>query len=155
MRRYNIINMYIRGSCVSPQVSHGLNVLWRSRSSMTNAAKRSFDEWASKHETEINLQGGGSSDLEKLYDTLKRMDEVPSAIFKESTAALNGACTVVTFVADQTMCGIIDEIRKNRYSVYEAIDNLRSYGDKFGLPTNSEELIEILHGIANLPLASN
>lgn len=111
MKRYNIINMYIRGSNVSPQVSHGLNNLWKSRDDMTRDAKALFDNWANHSQTEINLQGGSHADLEALYDALQKIPNIPSAKFNESQAALCGACTVVTFVNSERIVAINDYIR--------------------------------------------
>lgn len=125
MKRYNIINMYIRGSNVSPQVSHGLNNLWKSRDDMTRDAKALFDNWANHSQTEINLQGGSHADMEALYDALQKIPNIPSAKFNESQEALCGACTVVTFVNSERIVAINDYIRNNRIPHGEAYDILK------------------------------
>jgi len=114
MKRYNIINMYIQGSNVSPQVSHGLNNLWKSLDQMSLDAKSLFLHWAHSSEVEINLQGGSHKDLEALYASLKDIQDIPSAKFNESQDALCGACTVVTFVASERIVAINNYIRYNR-----------------------------------------
>lgn len=116
MKRYNILNMYIQGSNVSPQVSHGLNNLWKLRNFMSPEAKHLFDTWAYDHEVEINLQGGYHTALEELYENLQAIPEIPSAKFNESQEALCGACTVVTFVASERIVAINNYIRANRVS---------------------------------------
>lgn len=125
MKRYNIINMYIRGSNVSPQVSHGLNNLWKSKDSMTPKAKATFEDWAHNHEVEINLQGGSHADLEALYKSLKAIPDIPSAKFNESEDALSGACTIVTFVSNERIVAINNYIRTNRIRHDEAYDILK------------------------------
>lgn len=116
MKRYNIVNLYIQGSNVSPQVSHGLNNLWKARHSggMTLKAQALFDDWAHNSEVEINLQGGYHAHLEELYENLKALDDVPSAKFNESQEALAGACTVVTFVANERIVALNNYIRFQR-----------------------------------------
>lgn len=114
MKRYNIINLYIQGSNVSPQVSHGLNNLWKSRNDMTKEARLLFDSWAHDSEVEINLQGGYHAHLEELYTNLKALKNIPSAKFNESPEALNGACTVVTFVANERIVALNNYIRFQR-----------------------------------------
>jgi len=116
LKRYNIINLYIQGSNVSPQVSHGLNNLWKSRHSggMTLKAQALFDKWAYDSEIEINLQGGYHTHLEELYENIKTLDDVPSAKFNESQEALAGACTVVTFVANERIVALNNYIRFQR-----------------------------------------
>ncbi len=116
MKRYNIVNLYIQGSSVSPQVSHGLNNLWKARHSggMTLKAQALFDDWAHNSEVEINLQGGYHDHLEELYENLKALDDVPSSKFNESQEALAGACTVVTFVANERIVALNNYIRFQR-----------------------------------------
>lgn len=154
MKRYNIINMYIRGSNVSPQVSHSLNRLYRHRNEMNKEAKKTFDTWAIKYETEINLQGGNNFDLENLYKLLNKIDDVPSAKFNESQEALAGACTVVTFVADELVCNLINEIRTYRYSLDDAKEKLSGFSNNFGIPSDDDEYyIELAYAISQLSLA--
>ena len=147
MRRYSLVNMYISGSRVSPQVSHGLNNLWKDYigMEMSENASKTFLEWATNHETEINLNGGSHGSLCEFSCTLEDLDDIPSSIFYESQDALNGSCAVVTFVADEKLCEIIDIIRSKGLSYDEA----RSYWIMHYPP-----LIELMHIVANLPLAS-
>lgn len=116
MKRYNIVNLYIQGSNVSPQVSHGLNNLWKARHSggMSLKAQALFDNWAHNSEVEINLQGGYHAHLEELYENLQSLEGVPSAKFNESQEALAGACTVVTFVANERIVALNNYIRFQR-----------------------------------------
>lgn len=147
MRRYSLINMYISGSMVSPRVSHGLNSLWKDYTGMemSENANKTFLEWVTKHETEINLNGGSHGSLCSFFNTLEDLDNIPSSIFYESEDALNGACTVVTFVADEMLCEIIDTIRSRGLTYDEA----QSYFN-----THYPPLIELMHIVARLPLAS-
>ena len=108
--------MYIQGSNVSPQVSHGLNNLWKNKNEMSEDARALFEEWAYNSEVEINLQGGYHSSLEELYDNIKGIKGIPSAKFNESQEALAGACTVVTFVADKRIVALNNYIRFQRVS---------------------------------------
>lgn len=46
-KRYSILNFYIRGSNVTPQVCHGLNRLWANKEDMTPEARSLFSNWVS------------------------------------------------------------------------------------------------------------
>lgn len=123
MKRYTIFNLYIRGGNQSPQACHALNNLWKKNehNEFSPEAKDLFFAWAFNSEVEIMLQGGYHIDLENLYSALSRITDIPSAKFNESVEALNGACTVVTFVATERMVALNNYIRANKYTPANAI----------------------------------
>lgn len=113
-KRYTIVNKYIQGSNVGPQVSHGLNNLWKQAFKSSGLAQERFLDWANNSEVEINLKGGGHKDLEDLYDKLSSFEDIPVAKFNESEDELRESCTIVTFVATDRIVAINDYIRLNR-----------------------------------------
>jgi peptidyl-tRNA hydrolase len=123
-KRYSILNFYIRGSNVTPQVCHGLNRLWANKATMTPAADALFSEWVDTSETEVILQGGNHKDLEELYLALSSINTLPSAKFNEGQDDLCGSCTVVTFVASDRIVAAGDYLRSNRITPAEAFDVL-------------------------------
>lgn len=122
-KRYTIFNLYIRGSNQSPQACHALAQLFKNKSTMTEQAQSIFDSWLSS-EIEIMLQGGYHKDLEELYTSLSHIPSLPCAKFNESMEALNGACTVVTFIANDNIVAANDFIRANRLNPYNAQEKL-------------------------------
>lgn len=155
-RRYTIFNLYIRGSNQSPQSCHALNNLWKSREQMTPKAKALFDDWAHNSEIEIMLQGGYHNELESIYDSLSKIKEVPSAKFNESVEALNGACTVVTFVASDRIVAANTFVRKNRLTPANATEKLKEASpESLGIdsPLTDDEIL-VVSIVAFLPLAN-
>lgn len=158
-RRYTIFNLYIRGSNQSPQAAHALNNLWKSVPSMTEGARTIFNDWANNSEIEIMLQGGYHKDLEDLYEQLTNVKDLPCAKFNESMEALNGACTVVTFVATPRIVAANKFIRDNRLTPANAADYLSEMSDaniqKAGLDSPlTESEIFVASKVAFLSLAS-
>jgi hypothetical protein len=125
-KRYSIVNFYIRGSNVTPQVCHGLNRLWENKATMTPEANSLFSEWVNDSETEVILQGGRHKDLEELYLALSSITSIPSAKFNEGQDDLCGACTVVTFVASDRIVAGGEYLRSNRILPADAFDVLSS-----------------------------
>lgn len=170
-KRYTIFNLYIRGANQSPQSCHALNNLWKKVHTMSSEAIELFTKWANDSEVEIMLQGGYHADLEDLYAVLSNMPNVPSAKFNESMEALNGACTVVTFVANEKIVAANNFIRQHRLTPANAIDKLKNtvfvisddkkvlvYQEKDNdysiVDYLTEEEIFVASKIAFLPLAS-
>ncbi len=157
-RRYTIFNLYIRGSNQSPQATHALMELVKKRDSgaMTQEAKDLFNHWANKAMVEIMLQGGYHADLEKLYEALSKIPSLPSAKFNESVEALNGACTVVTFVANDRIAAAGHYVRMNRITPAKINDLLVVSAQELGLeggPNLTEEEVFVVSQVAFLPLA--
>lgn len=123
-KRYSIMNFYIRGSNVTPQVCHGLNRLWSGRSKMSSDAQALFTKWDETSETEVILQGGNHKELEDLYTALSAIKNVPSAKFNEGQDDLCGVCTVVTFIASERVVAAAEYLRANRASPATAADVL-------------------------------
>lgn len=118
-KRYTIFNLYIRGSNQSPQACHALAQLFKNKDTMSAEAQDIFNNWLSS-DIEIMLQGGYHKDLEDLYTSLSNIPSLPCAKFNESMEALNGACTVVTFIANDNIVAANDYIRANRLTPYNA-----------------------------------
>lgn len=123
-KRYSIMNFYIRGSNVTPQVCHGLNRLWSSRSKMSVDAQALFNEWDETSEIEVILQGGKHKELEDFYMALTAIKSVPSAKFNEGQDDLCGVCTVVTFIASDRVVAAGDYLRANHALPATAADML-------------------------------
>lgn len=123
-KRYSILNFYIRGSNVTPQVCHGLNRLWANKEEMTTEAKELFSNWASESEVEVILQGGNHKDLEELYLALSSIPFIPSAKFNEGQDDLCGTCTVVTFVASDRIVVAGGILRGKNIAPVDAFDYL-------------------------------
>ncbi len=125
MKRYTIFSLYMQGSNQSPQACHGLNVLWRKlvNGEFSAQAAELFKQWTNV-EVEIMLQGGYHKDLEELYVELSKIPAIPSAKFNESIEANNGACSLVTFVADSRIVAINNHIRSNRLTPANAYDSI-------------------------------
>lgn len=158
-RRYTIFNLYIRASNQSPQSCHALNNLWKARlTDMSPGAQSMFDEWANNSEIEIMLQGGYHNELEATYKALKNIPDLPCAKFNESVEALNGACTVVTFVASPRIVGANKMVRENHWNPANVVENLSNASKevqlKYGLdyPLTEDEIF-VTSKIAFLPLA--
>ena len=147
-KRYSILNFYIRGSNVTPQVCHGLNRLWANKSTMTPEANSLFSEWVDTSETEVILQGGNHKDLEALYSALSSINTLPSAKFNEGQDDLCGSCTVVTFVASDRIVAAGDYLRSHKASPATAINVL----DNASIILN-EEIINLT--TAEIYVASN
>lgn len=154
-KRYTIFNLYIRAGNQSPQACHALNNLWKAHRSMSAEARSLFDNWAHHSEIEIMLQGGYHSDLEALYTSLAAIKDIPSAKFNESEAALNGACTVVTFVASDRIVAANNYIRQNRLNPANAEVNLKAAtAQELGITSQlTEEEIYVASKVAFLSLA--
>jgi hypothetical protein len=161
MKRYTIFSLYMQGSNQSPQACHGLNVLWRKfvNGEMSSQAAELFKQWTNV-EVEIMLQGGYHKDLEDLYVELSKIPAIPSAKFNESIEANNGACSLVTFVADSRIVAINNHIRMNRLTPANAFDSIigkevvmiKEDGEKTSfIPTESE--VFVASKIAFLTLA--
>lgn len=160
MKRYTIFNMYIRGSNQTPQALHALNNLWKKlfNKSMKSEAEKLFLDWANNSEIEIALQGGNHQELENLYQSLKNIPTIPCSKFNESEEALNGACTCVSFVANEATIESVNFIRKMKSSMLIdekmkplLIQHLKDNG--FNVK-NEEDLWFVSSYIAVLPLAS-
>lgn len=123
-KRYTIFNLYIQGSSQLPQACHGLNNLWKKVPTMSPEALELFNKWANESEVEILLQGGYNSSLEDLYAVLSNIENIPSAKFNESMEALNGACTVVTFIANEHIVAANNFIRQHRLTPANAVEKL-------------------------------
>ena len=146
-KRYNILNLYIRGGNVSPQTSHALNNLWKSKDKMSDSAKSLFEEWAYNSEVEIDLQGGYHQDLEDFYELIKLVD-IPCSKFNESMEALNGACTVVSFVASENIVVTNNFIRFNR-DVKETSDIIKRIKAEHQYDVTEQE-VEVARYISRL-----
>lgn len=146
MKKYNILNLYIRGSNVSPQTSHITSRLWRKKmkGEFSTKAEKLFDQWSENSEVEIDLQGGYHVALEELYEHLKNIPELPSAKFNESQEALAGACTVVSFIANERIVALNNYIRFNRIKPkqYDSLKTL-SFKDLFIDFENPDECAHI------------
>lgn len=158
-RRYTIFNLYIRGSNQSPQATHALMELIKKRDNdaMTQEAKDLLNHWANKSMVEIMLQGGYHADLEKMYEALSKIPSLPSAKFNESVEALNGACTVVTFVANDRIAAAGHYIRQNRITPARVKDLLYVSMEDLGLeagPNLTEDEVFVVSQVAFLPLSS-
>lgn len=123
-RRYTIFNLYIRGSNQSPQACHGFMELVKKLPTMTPEAAALYNRWANDSMIEIMLQGGYHEELEKMASALSRIPGLPSAKFNESIEALNGACTVVTFVASEQIVQAVNYCRGNRLTPFNAVKKL-------------------------------
>lgn len=128
-KRYSILNKYIRGSNIPPQVVHGLNNLWKdfNEDLMTPEAKSLFSDWAFNSEIEIHLQGGGHAELELLFEKIKSLKNVPVSKFNESEEELKGACTIVSFVASERIVAANNYIRLQhvpKKDVFSVLSNL-------------------------------
>jgi len=123
-KRYSILNFYIRGSNVTPQVCHGLNRLWANKADMTPEAKSLFSNWVTESEVEVILQGGNHKDLEELYLALSSIPFIPSAKFNEGQDDLCGVCTVVTFVASDRIVAAGGVLRSKNIAPADAFDYL-------------------------------
>lgn len=153
-KRYTIFNLYIRGSNQAPQACHALKNLFCKKDTMTQEAQTVFNQWL-VDEVEIMLQGGYHKDLESLYVELSKISNVPSAKFNESVEALNGTCTVVTFIANENIVAANDFIRSNRLTPANAYDELtkaRLVGIESLLSLTDEEIF-VASKVAFLPLA--
>lgn len=135
-KRYSIMNTYIRGSNVTPQVCHGLNRLWAGKDTMSPEANALFTEWVNNSEVEIVLQGGKHKELEDLYTSLKDIPSIPSAKFNEGGDELCFSCTVVTFVASDRIVAAGDYLRSHRASPATAFDVL----EKASIVLNEETI---------------
>lgn len=113
MKRYTIFNLYIRGSNQAPQACHGLAALVKNAPLMSKEAKALLDSWLENSMIEVMLQGQMHDQMEELYAALAGIPELPVAKFNESKEALMGACTVVTFVANERIVGGINYARFN------------------------------------------
>lgn len=118
MRLYSITNMYTNGIHAGIQTAHlvhemrmvtqGLaerNVLGKvfvEESAREQLAV--YDEWAKNHKTIIVLNGGYHSNIEFVYEKLKRIGfelNLPNAIFHEADDALNGAATATGIIVPE------------------------------------------------------
>lgn len=155
-KRYSILNFYIRGSNVTPQVCHGLNRLWANKATMSPTADALFSEWVATSETEVILQGGNHKDLEELYVALSSIHSLPSAKFNEGLDDLCGVCTVVTFVASDRIVVAGDYLRNHRIPPVDAFDTLLTTSlslDEQPIILNSFEAF-VASKIAYLPLVA-
>lgn len=154
-KRYTIFNRYIQGSNQSPQACHCLNNLWKSKSAMTQKANALFEDWAFNSQVEIMLQGPEHEDLEKLFDVMQNIKDLPCALFHESVKALNGACTAVTFVASERITTTNDYIRNNRLTYANAREILKQLSPtQLGLDEKlTDDEIFLAWSIAFLSLA--
>lgn len=157
-RRYTIFNLYIRGSNQAPQACHALDGLCEKRDDgkMNPEAVALFKHWQKKSKVEIMLQGGYHKDLEELYSALIEIPALPCAKFNESMEALNGACTVVTFVANDRIAAGGHYIRQNRISPANVNSLLDVPVVEMGLeagPNLTEDEVFVISQIAFLPLA--
>lgn len=114
-KRYTLVNRYIEGAhCMSAQVVHGLNNLWKkygTDSQHTEQAQNDiFMDWANHHEIEVVLNGGGSDDMGLALAYLSNAG-LPYAFFMEPDA--NNLLTVVTFVADQVALDVMAKMNEN------------------------------------------
>jgi len=156
-KRYTIFNLYISGPGQSPQACHALNNLWKSMSEKkaNPTAKELFFDWAYNSEVEIMLQGGYAAVLLKLYDALQKIPEIPSSKFHESEEALNGACTVVSFVASERIVKTGNFIRSNAWTPFNCAKNLAQANiEDMGIDSPlTESEIFVASTVAFLPLA--
>jgi hypothetical protein len=153
--------MYIRGSNLLPQSTHGINNLWKKERAgvFSPIASKLFLDWAFKSEVEVMLQGGSHADLEALHETLTKMPDLPSAKFNESMEALNGACTLVTFVASERVVAVNNHIRANQFNRANVVEKLRGQNVPFtdsakGTFVPTEDEIFVASQVSFLSLAS-
>lgn len=120
-------------------------------------AKELFLDWAYKCEIEVVLKGGDDEALEKLYESLSKIEEIPCAKFNEP--GMRGMCTVVTFVANERIISGVNFVRENRLNPRNVVETLT------GTEVNhinkeekdfvlSDDEIFVVSQVAFLPLAS-
>lgn len=158
-KRYTVLNFYIRGSSQIPQSNHGISNLWKKFFSkeLCEQADELFNNWAFKAETEVVLQGGDDEAMEKLFTELDAIKHLPSAKFNEP--GLRGACTVVTFVADERIISGINFARNNRFTPYNVVEELTGKEIDHVNPDESkfvltDEEVFVVSKVAFMPLAS-
>ena len=157
-RRYTIFNLYIRGSNQAPQACHALDALieLRDDGEMSQEAKDLYLSWRKESKVEIMLQGGYHQALEDLYSALQGIPSLPSAKFNESMEALNGACTVVTFVASDRIVKAAHFARNNRFTPANIVASLGSADvAEIGIESKlTDDELFVIQQITFLPLSA-
>ena len=157
-KRYSVINFYVNGGSVVPQYGHGTSNLWKDMyaGKFTEEAKELFLKWAYEAETEVVLKGGDDESMEALFADLQKLEGIPSAKFNEP--AMRGTCTVVTFVAPDSLISAGHYIRGNRLTPFNAVQELTGKVIPHIDPTQGSFLlndteIAIISKLAFMPLA--
>lgn len=159
VRRYTLLNFYIRGSAQMPQAMHALSALNSKclNGKMTEAEKALYMQWNGPDGVEVVLQGGEDGDMEDLFNALSKIEGLPCAKFNESQRALKGVCTALTFVANEKIATLNQYVRFNRKSPADLAAWLKTPIDdvckEVGFDFSWEELF-VVSEIAFLPLAS-
>lgn len=140
-KRYSIVNFYTQGSSVLPQVSHGLNNLWKQATTngVSPIIKEMLFDWAHGSEIEVVLEGFSDSIMRELSNLAKSI-QMPSADFKEPDMC--DVTTVVTFIPTDLMVEMMDR-RNTKYrealsDVYVDVDDWYTYTTK--IASIAEEL---------------
>lgn len=157
-KRYSIINFYVNGSSQIPQYGHGINNLWKGCYSdlFSKEAKELFLEWAFNGETEVVLKGGDHESMEKLFEEVSQIKNLPSSKFNE--IGMCGTCSVVTFVADERIISGVNFARNNLFTPYNVVSNLTDKEidhvdhEKEKIILTSNEIF-VVSKVAFLPLA--
>lgn len=158
-KRYSVLSSYVGGSVQLPQYGHGTSNMWKKAyaNEFSEKAKELFLDWAYKCEIEVVLKGGDDEALEKLYESLSKIEEIPCAKFNEP--GMRGMCTVVTFVANERIISGVNFVRENRLNPRNVVETLT------GTEVNhinkeekdfvlSDDEIFVVSQVAFLPLAS-
>lgn len=158
MKRYTVVNSYIGGSNILPQTLHGINDLWLNYSTQmfSKEASENWIDWAKNGKTEVVLTGLDHAGLEKMYESFSKINDIPIVKFNESMEAMNGCCTIVSFVVSERIVAGGFYARNARLTPYNVVEGLSGasipHVDQ-SLPdfVLSDEEIEVISKIAFLP----
>lgn len=158
MKRYTVINSYIGGSNILPQTLHGINDLWLNYTTnkFSKEASKNWIDWANHGKTEVVLTGLDHAGLEKMYECFSKFNDIPIVKFNESMEAMNGCCTIVSFVVSENIVSAgfyARNARLNPYNIAQELKNVLIPHCNTDLPdfVLTEEEIEVVSQIAFLP----
>ena len=158
MKRYTVVNSYIGGSNILPQTLHGINDLWLNYSTQmfSKEASENWIDWAKNGKTEVVLTGLDHAGLEKMYESFSKINDIPIVKFNESMEAMNGCCTIVSFVVSENIVSAgfyARNARLNPYNIAQELKNVLIPHCNTDLPdfVLTEEEIEVVSQIAFLP----
>lgn len=158
MKRYTVVNSYIGGSNILPQTLHGINDLWLNYSTQmfSKEASENWIDWAKNGKTEVVLTGLDHAGLEKMYESFSKINDIPIVKFNESMEAMNGCCTIVSFVVSENIVSAgfyARNARLNPYNIAQELKNVLIPHCNTNLPdfVLTEEEIEVVSQIAFLP----
>lgn len=158
MKRYTVVNSYVGGSNILPQTLHGINDLWLNYASkkFSKSASENWINWATNGKTEAVLTGLDHAGLEKLYADFSKVEEIPVVKFNESMEAMNGCCTIVSFVVSEKIVAGGFYARNARLTPYNVVEGLQGVlipninKDEPGFVLTEEEIL-VISKIAFLP----